>query len=245
MLKKRSKLSIKDFLAEVKEDTDLQNVFAIDAARSDDEFLYVEHWRPGIVKRISASCIRSVTPLGAYLNNDPRKPLVLLEMDSTLTSLDCDLSFFGDPHRRSVTLLDFPNPPGGSVDGAPVVEFFATVECRVKCRFSPLQPEPPRRPLERLGVLYKNRYYHYFSEFAVFTEASPTAVVNLDSYDYYWAMAFFTRPQGSSSPWRISEVSNIAVNDNVFTFTFIDIIFQGGTTGGEVKIESHADIVFP
>jgi hypothetical protein len=245
MSNNKPSIPIADFLKHAKENADLRRIFALNVIRSTAEWLYLEHWRSGVVRRIPAKSVKSVTPTGSYLNGDLSRPLVEIcpnpEADFTETTL---AGLFGDPQPRSVTLIPFVSPPGGTVQGAPVVEFFAQAASDVNCHFSPLQPEPPYRPIERCAAIYKNDYFSYYKLFSFFTEQSPNARIDFDSYDYYWAMAFFTRPQASTRNWRSSVVSAINVLEDRFTFTFVDIVFQGGTTGGEIKIESKVDIIF-
>ena len=56
-------------------------------------------------------------------------------------------------------------------------------------------------------------------------------------------MAAFTRPQGSRN-WHASPVASISVKDDRFVFTYVDCVFDGGTTGGEIKITSSVEVVF-
>ena len=243
MKETRPRLSPVDFLA-TQEHCDARYVYALKTSRCTEEHLHVEHWRSGVARTIATGVVCSVKPLGIFLNDDPGKPLVQLEFSEPDSPDAKRILSMGDPTVRNVTLVPFPSPPGGVVYNVPAVEFFAQLNAHVTCSFSPLQPPPPYRPLERMAALYKNDYAAYYDEVAEFHETSPTGTISLDSYDYYWAMAAFTRVLGGNTNWQASSVANISSTDNQLILTFIDAVVEGGITGGTITIESRVQIDF-
>jgi hypothetical protein len=239
----RTPLEIRQFLR-ANRGPDIQHVYALDTRRSNEETLYLEHWRAGIARTIPTRFVETVTPLGVFLDSNPLKPLVSIDFNHPESQEVQGVLSFDDPHVRSVTLIPFPSPPGGSVDNVQAVEFFAAVTSQINCLFSQLQPEPPHRPLQRMAALYKNDYFFYYDLLGSFSEASPSGKFDLDFYDYHYVMAAFTRPRGSSANWQPSPVSNITVKNDRFVFTYIDCIVDGGVTGGEIKITSSIEVIF-
>jgi hypothetical protein len=223
--------------------TDPRYIYAVDTRRSNEEILVLEHWRAGIARSINSKFVNTITPLGVFLDNNPHKPLVSIDFNQVDSPEVQRISSFGGPIPLNVTLIPYPSPPGGDVD-VQCVQFFSTEKSRINCLFSNAQPEPPRRPIERMAGLYKNDYFIYYDLLTFFTESSPSATVDLDYYDYYYAMAAFTRPRGSTANWQPSPVQNIAVKDDRFVFTYIDCVFDGGITGGPITITSSIEVIF-